>query len=108
MELNYTRLYSDTCIYVCHQNGKLVIIAFHIDDSAIFARADYMDTIKLELKSKFDTHDLGELNCFVGIKIMCDWVNQTITISQDQYIHNILEQAGMLDCNTVSTPMTPK
>ena len=67
-----------------------------------------MDTVKSELKSKFDTWDLGELNHFVGIKIMCDWVNRTITISQDQYIHDIVEQASMSDCNTVPTPMTPK
>ena len=67
-----------------------------------------MDTIKSELKSKFDTHDLGELNHFVGIKITCDRVNRTITISQDQYIRDILEQASMSDCNTAPTPMTPK
>src|SRR5260370_9615390 len=64
-KLNYTRLYSDTCVYVRHQNRKLAIIAFHVDDSAIFAGADCMDAIKSELKSKFDTRDLGELNHFV-------------------------------------------
>jgi len=50
-----------------------------------------MDTIKSELKSKFNTQDLGELNHFIGIKILHDWVNHTITILQDQYIHDILE-----------------
>src|SRR5260370_13287526 len=27
-ELNYTQLYSNTCVYIRHQNGKLSIIAF--------------------------------------------------------------------------------
>ena len=67
-----------------------------------------MDTIKSELKSKFDTQDLGELNHFIGIKISCDRITCTIAISQDQYIRDILERAGMLDCNPVSTPMAPK
>src|SRR6266478_8769909 len=49
-ELNYTQLYSNTCVYIRHQNGKLSIIAFHVNDSAIFARANYMGTIKSELK----------------------------------------------------------
>ena len=71
--------------------SRLSGITFHVDDSAIFAGANYMDTIKSELKSKFDTQDLGELNHFVGIKITRDWVNWTITISQDQHICNILE-----------------
>ncbi len=50
-----------------------------------------MDTVKSELKSKFNTCDLGELNHFVGIKITCDRVNRTISISQGQYIREILE-----------------
>ncbi len=107
-ELNYTRLYTDTCIYVHHQNGKLAIIAFHVDDSAIFAGADHMDTVKSELKLKFNTRNLRELNHFVGIKITHDRVNRTISISQGQYIREILEWASMSESNTVSTPMAPK
>ncbi len=79
-ELNYTHLYTDTCIYVCCQNRKLAIIAFHLNNSTIFAGANHMDMVKSKLKSKFNTHDLRELNHFVGIKITCDWVNH-ITLS---------------------------
>src|SRR5260370_39213507 len=40
IELGFTQLLSDTCIYICHCDGKFVAIAFHVDDSAIFADAD--------------------------------------------------------------------
>ncbi len=76
----------DTCVYVHHQNGKLTIITFHVNDSAIFTPADHINKIKNELKLKFDTCDLGELNHFVRIKVTRDHVNNMITISQEQYI----------------------
>ena len=67
-----------------------------------------MDTVKSELKSKFMTCDLGELSHFVGIKITHDQANNTISISQEQYIYEILKCASMLDSNTISAPMAPK
>ncbi len=79
-------LLMDTCVYVHHQNGKLTIITFHVNDSAIFTPADHINKIKNELKLKFDTCDLGELNHFVRIKVTRDHVNNMITISQEQYI----------------------
>jgi len=91
-----------------HQNRKLLIIAFHVDDSAIFAPADHIEFVKNKLKSKFNTHDLGELNHFVGIKISRDRTNNSITISQEQYIRDIIVQARMVDANTAATPMFPK
>ena len=85
-----------------------MIIAFHVDDSAIFAPADHIDSIKNEIKSKFNTCDLGELSHFVGIKITRNCDKNTITISQEQYIRDILERASMSDSNTIGTPMAPK
>ena len=87
---------------------KLSIVAFHVDDSTIFTPADHIEFVKNELKSKFDTHDLGELNHFVGIKISRDRNNNSIMISQEQYICDIIEHAGMMDANAATTPMYPK
>ncbi len=95
-------------IYVWYLDGKFVAITFHVDDSAILAKADYIGSVKSELKSKFNTHNLGELHQFVGIKITHNCASHTITISQGQYILDILNHAGMSNCNTTPTPMSPK
>ena len=101
-------LLMDNCIYVWHHDGKFVAIAFHGDDSAIFAKADYIGSVKSELKSKFNTCNLGELHQFIGIKITHDRASCTIMISQGQYILDILSHAGMFNCNTAPTLMSPK
>ena len=84
------------------------IIAFHVDDSAIFANANHIHQVKNELSSKFNMCDLGELKQFIGITVNCKWQQNSITISQSGYIHEILEWAGMLDCNPTNTQMDPK
>ena len=107
-QLGFTCLLMDTCVYVRHWGGKFSAIAFHVNDSAIFADADLINSIKSELKSKFNTRDLGELHQFVRITVTCNRSTHTITISQEQYICDILEHAGMPDCNPAPTPMSPK
>ena len=90
------------------QNKKLSIIAFHVDDSAIFADADHIHQVKNELGSKFNTCNLGELKQSIGITVTCNRQRNSITISQSGYIREILEQAGMTDCNPTNTPMDLK
>ena len=56
-----------------------------------------------KLSSEFAMKDLGPLNYFLGIA-----VNRTSTglfLSQQRYASELLEKAGMSQCNPVATPV---
>ena len=49
--------------------------------------------------------DLGEIHWILNMEVTCNCQRQTISLSQSQYIENILERHGMVKCKPVSTPM---
>jgi len=66
-----------------------------------------MKDLKHELQSTFKITDLGEPSKIVGIKIDRDRTNNTLIISQKQFLGMILQKQGMADANSVGMPMDP-
>lgn len=58
------------------------------------------------MKKKFHMNDLGELYCFLGIKI--DTKKEGLVLSQSTYLKNSLRRFGMEDCKPSKTPMEVK
>ena len=59
----------------------------------------------MELARKYEMCDLGEACWFLVMEITHDWVAQTISIDQCQYIWKILRCFGLDKVQLVSTPM---
>ena len=65
-----------------------------------------MDSIEAKLSSSFKMQELGEAKyILVGIEIKCNHALWTISLSQSQYSHTVLECTGMSTCKPVWTPM---
>lgn len=60
-----------------------------------------------DLEKHFKLRDLGPSSFLLSVKIGRDRATRTLTFSQRQYILNVLERAGMSDCNSVATPLDP-
>jgi Reverse transcriptase (RNA-dependent DNA polymerase) len=77
-----------------------------VDDSLLFASSDEtMDHMKDILRSEWEVTDLGEPSKIVGIEVTRS--DDTVTISQEKYIENVLLKEGMVDANPVGMPMDP-
>ena len=61
-----------------------------------------IDKLKRQLKKEFEMKDLGELKYFLGMQVHRNREERQI---QSGYINSILEKFGLLDCNSVSTPI---
>jgi hypothetical protein len=59
---------------------------------------------KEALKGGYQMTDLGELSWILGIHVTWDRSTGQITLSQEKYINDILEQFGKSDARTISTP----
>lgn len=51
--------------------------------------------------------DMGECSFYLGMRMERDRTARTITLTQDKYILNMLDECSMTDCHPVSTPMVP-
>ncbi|KAJ1299272.1 hypothetical protein OPQ81_002677 [Rhizoctonia solani] len=93
---------------MCHRKGKVVILAFHVDDLAVFTTKGDAAHVKGELAALFDMHNLGELKHFLGFQVTCDQSKHKLSISQDAYIKDIVKRAGLESANPQATPMLAK
>ena len=104
----YWRSPADECIYVKTvktDDGfiSFVVIAVY-DDDIIPVSND----VKLEIQSlcsEFEMVDLGEIHFILGMTIKRDRATKTLTISQGQYLKDLLKRFGMEECKPISTPL---
>ena len=64
-----------------------------------------MDHMKDTLRSEWEVTDLGEPTKIVGIEVTR--TDDSISISQEKYIENVLQKEGMSNANPVRMPMDP-
>jgi len=82
------------------------MITVWVDDLLLFAdTADTMAEIKKDIRTEWETTDMGKPSKIVGIEIT--QTKDAITISQKQNIQRILERQGLADANPVHMPLDP-
>jgi len=102
----FTRLRTDSCVYIKRNGEEISIIAVWVDDLLIFATTQtIMDTTKNAIKSEWETTDMGEPSKIVGLEFC--FAKESITISQKLYIEELLKDHGMAQANPVGMPLDP-
>lgn len=104
--IGFQRSIADYCLYVLVKNETRAYIVLYVDDLLICCSdQNTLNGIKMSLASEFKMKDLGEVKCFMGMRIKIDRELKVLTIDQHEYIDRLLKKFNMYDCNGVSTPM---
>ena len=104
--LSFTRIQADHCVFYKNLNGQHLIIAVYVDDNLIISDSpDLVTQTKKDLSSRFEMTDLSEVHWILNMEVTRDRSKRTISLSQSQYIENILERHGMANCKPAATPM---
>ena len=85
--IGYAQSAYDPCLYV---QGEEVFVLVYVNDFLVFNSREKIIRAKKKLAGRYEMHDLGEVHWFLTMEITHDWVAQTITIDQRQYIAKIL------------------
>ena len=106
----YTKSDADDCIYIktvkIHNEEHFVILAVYVDDVVpISDNIDVLEEEKAKLKERFVMVDNGDIDYMLGLQIKRDRNERKLSISQPNYLENVLERFNMTNCNPVSTPM---
>ena len=82
--MGFAQATSDPCIYIA-KSGEPFIIGIYVDDILLDSKTDKrISEVKIALAERFDVKDLGELNYFLGVKMVHNhragtiWRNHTL------------------------------
>lgn len=109
LQNGFKRLCSDAGIYVYRQQEGnsliILIVILYVDDITLMTNhRDSLNQVKKALQKAYEMKDLGELDTFLGMKIIRNRKRKTIRFDQSDYITLVLERNGMLNCNPARTP----
>ena len=102
------RCRSDYCLYYSNVGGKILIIGCYVDDLVITGNCkETIRKFKADISSRFKITDLGELKWILGMEVVRDRKNRTLTLHQRKYIRDILALFKMQDCHPRSVLADP-
>src|SRR5258708_1093455 len=83
----YAQSGHDPCLYMLDSENFIVV---YVDNLLLFAPKSRLTQVKADIAGKYEMRDLGKAHWFLTMEITHDWVAQTISIDQCQYIQKIL------------------
>ena len=103
--MGFAQATSNPCIYIA-KSGEPFVVGIYVDDILLASKSyKQISEVKLALAKRFDVKDLGELNYFLGVKIVQNHRAGTIWIGQPTYIEGVLKKFGMENCKPLTTPV---
>ena len=77
---------------------SITFLVLYVDDILLIGNdVGIMSSVKVWLSKCFSMKDLGEVSYVLGIKLLRDRQNRTLTLSQASYIDQILIKYSMQD-----------
>ncbi|SGY86518.1 BQ5605_C009g05824 [Microbotryum silenes-dioicae] len=105
--LGYAATESDHCVYVRTAGDERHYIALYVDDLLMISPSlPEIERTLQGLEQRYGVKRLGEAEYILGIQIRRS-DDGSITLSQEQYLKDVLARFGMSDAHPVATPMQP-
>ena len=104
--MGFTQSEADHGVFIKTKNKALLIIAVYVDDFLLFSKdLDMINKFKAQLGEHFEMKDLGEAEWVLKMQVEQSGDRGTVSLSQSQYVEEILERHGIANCRPVKTPM---
>jgi hypothetical protein len=103
--LGLRQVKEESCLFT---NNNGIFLLFYVDDILMVSRKDCVtqaSRIRNALLARYELKDLGELNWFLGIRIVRDRRQGKLWICQDSYIEKIAHRYHLEFRKHPSTPM---
>ncbi len=106
--MGFKRIQSDHGLYIYLRDDVRILMPVFVDDITLACKdGAKIDSIIQELSNHFKLQDLGPTTQLLGLEIHRDCPNCCLSISQSQYISNLIQEHGLSNSKPVSTPLNP-
>ena len=97
----------DDCVYGQVISGCICIVLIYVDDVLCLAPARIAQNVLGDIARQFKCKAITKLERFIGFgyEFGSDDKHRWCKINQSSYIDELLERAGMSDCNPANSPM---
>ena len=94
----------DPSLFIYNSGGFQCFLLIYVDDVVLISNNVHrLQQLITTLSSSFSLRDLGKLNFFLGIQVYRN--SDGILLSQNSYISDIIQSAGMGTCKPANTSM---
>jgi hypothetical protein len=107
VEFGFVQGKADSCLYKLEVPDGICYVIVYVDDLIVASNlSDVIKKLKGFLDSNFETEDLGDIKCYVGVSVEKDAIGNYV-INQTKYIEKIIEEFGLSDGKTSAFPLDP-
>jgi Reverse transcriptase (RNA-dependent DNA polymerase) len=107
-DIGFVVTQADPGVFRAETGSDVLILAVHVDDCAITGSSpELIEAYKKKLNERYSLTDLGPIHWLLGIRVIRNHVERTISLSQAAYIDTIVAQFGLTDAKAQPTPMAP-
>uniref|UniRef100_A0A7N2RFG7 Integrase catalytic domain-containing protein n=1 Tax=Quercus lobata TaxID=97700 RepID=A0A7N2RFG7_QUELO len=104
--IGFKRCETDHCCYVKSFDNSYIILLLYVDDMLIAGSSiEEINNLKKQLSKQFSMKDLGAAKQILGMRIIRDKANDTLKLSQSEYVKKVLSRFNMNEAKPVSTPL---
>ncbi|PWA86467.1 gag/pol polyprotein [Artemisia annua] len=103
--LGFTGSKTDPSLFILNNGGTLVYVLVYVDDIIVTGNnTNAINDVIANLGTSFAVKDLGDLHYFLGIEVIRH--GSHLILSQQKYISDLIQKAGLSDCKVVPSPMS--
>ncbi|KAD5961410.1 hypothetical protein E3N88_12883 [Mikania micrantha] len=96
---------TDPYLFVYSSGGTLLYMLVYVDDIVLTGNnPQVIDTVVQQLGHSFPVQDMGRLSYFLGVEVLQK--GPDILLSQQKYILELLQKAGLTDSKPLSSPIS--
>lgn len=103
MKLGFHQIPEAQCLFM----KKDLIVFFYVDDICVLYHRDKQDIyqqFRCEIMAEYELREIGDLQWFLGIRVVRDWTIRKIWLCQDAFINKIT-QRFQINGPQAKTPM---
>lgn len=106
-QLGFHQSKADNCLYIICYEGIWCYMIVHVDDCLfVCSKETTINELASKINKFFELKSLGEASIYLGIEIQKD-ENGIYSISQKQYINQVVKEAGLENAKSQKFPLDP-
>lgn len=106
-EMGFVPSAADPSLFIKNGKNPVYLLTYVDDILVITADTTLLTATKARIQQKFEARDLGNATYFLGMDIIRNRINRTITLAQTRLTADILSKHNMMEAKTLSVPLSP-
>jgi hypothetical protein len=103
-EIGFEPIEADPCVFVNSTTNAIIVV--YVDDLILITRNKAsMQKLKEQLLKRYKCRDLRLVGFYLGIRVLRDRPNRSISLSIDSYIDRVVEEYHLTNATLVDTPL---